>query len=126
MKAAAAGLLLMLLFAGCDSLSSRSIRGEYRLEQWEDGATYYIAGPGSHDGGGVIDGTVEKIGWNKDRILAWRKPIWGGDPAGWMVIDLRSHAVTGPVSDEQRARTPELRTIATMSPAVAWSKLGWP
>jgi len=116
------GLILALLLTGCDSPASRSIGGGYRLEQWEDGVTYYLVEPGKEEGGGAIDGTVEKIGWDKDRIIAWRKPIWEGNQAGWMVIDIRRHAVSGPISEELRTRT-ELRAISAMSPAIAWSKL---
>ena len=64
-------------------------------------------------------------GWENGRIIALRKPTWSGDAPGWMVIDVQRHAVSGPITDEERRREPELRAIATMSPAAAWSKLRW-
>lgn len=124
LQLAATGLLLVLL-AGCDNQASRSLGGGYRLEQWEDGVTYYVVRSDKNDGGGVIGGAVESIGWENGRIIALRKPTWGGDAAGWMVIDVQRHAVSGPISDEERKREPELRAIAIMSPAAAWSKLRW-
>ena len=56
-------LLLMILVSGCGQ--QHTIAGDYRLEQFEDGKTYYMHKRGQDDsseGGSIIGGTVLQIG----------------------------------------------------------------
>jgi hypothetical protein len=78
--------------------------GRLQLEQWEDGNTYYLnkkGHKGSGSGGGLLDGTVQRIGWSQRYIVAKRYSTFRGDPDGWMVIDLQSGEITGPFSDAE-------------------------
>lgn len=81
-----------LLLCGCDQdpfgLSTRRIKGNYSLEQFE-GGLYYIQRNGHRkDGGGYLDGTVEHIGWTETEIFVKRRSTWGGETrmAGWSSI----------------------------------------
>src|SRR5258708_6498701 len=103
----AALLMLSAPLCGCNvdlGLACRTVAGIYCLDKWEDGQSYYLndrrgygLGGGGKDGGGVIDGTVQQIGWTDRVILVDRQAIWGGDPNGWMVIDVRQRIVRGPI-----------------------------
>jgi hypothetical protein len=104
-------------------LSTRTILGKYSLNQWEDEATYYLVAPGANDGGGVIEGTVQQLGWNRDIILAERLSTFRGDPDGWMVIEVAKHKVTGPFTTEQIKSNPTYAGIKIFSAAEAWKKL---
>jgi hypothetical protein len=107
-------LVTCLPFGG----SERRIAGPYRLEQWEDGATYYLRGPGEDPdgGGGLLEGTVTRIAWTRGVIVARRYANFRGDPDGWMVIDVRARTLTGPLSDSALAARPDLAAIRTMPP----------
>ena len=123
-------LSIAALLCGCNidsGWSCRPVSGDYCLERWEDGKTYYLRDKRHPDlsGGGVIDGVVQRIGWTDSTIIAWRKPLFGGDPWGWMVIDVRRRSVEGPISDAERVRRPDLRSIAVTSPEIAWPHLRW-
>lgn len=122
----AAALAVMTMAGACDldpfGFSCRDIAEDYCLQQWEDGFTYYLdddRAP-SNDGGGALDGRVFQIGWNDRFIVAQRSATSGGD-LGWMVVDLRTRAVSGPYQWSQLSR--EQRTLQIMSPRAAWAKL---
>jgi len=56
------------LLAGCMDqdpfgLAERPVAGGVSLEQWEDGETYYLTGFDHDEGGGLVDGTVQRLGW---------------------------------------------------------------
>ena len=50
-------------------------------------------------GVGVLEGTVESIGWNEQAIVAWRSSCCG-DGDGFMIIDLAADKIEGPVSHD--------------------------
>ena len=100
----------------------RTISGAYGLHYFETGE-YYINGPGGSSSGGVLRGTVVELGWGKDTILAKRKANFGGDPDGWMVIDVPSQKIKGPVSENERSTDPLLSKIKTYPPETAWKIL---
>lgn len=91
--------------------SKRAITGKYLLEQFE-GGVYYLREEGAdQQGGGLLEGTVDEIRWTNGIIAARRTAIFRGDPDGWMIIDVRSDKIRGPLSDEQfRTNYPNLRT----------------
>src|SRR5690606_20749894 len=96
---------IMVIAAGCMDtdpfgLSSKRIAGKYQLEQFESGNYYLLKDGHKSLGGGFIDGTVLAIGWDTDIIAAKRYANFRGDPHGWMIIDLRSDSMTGPLTDE--------------------------
>lgn len=123
-------ILAPLCFLGCDQdplhLSCRAITGNYCLELWEDGHTYYIDDirHTEENGGGVVDGTVLRIGWNQNYIVVLRHPIFGGDKEGWMIIDVKSNQIHGPTDTIQKPGMREVEAIPTMTAADAWRKLG--
>jgi hypothetical protein len=119
-------LTIYLLITGCFAFGERerTIAGKYRLVQWEDGTTYSLHAEGQDKpGGGVLGGTVKRIGWNERYIIAWRFSNFRGDPDGWMIIDHQQSKMTGPFSDGGIAKRPELAGIVAMDPAEAWEKL---
>lgn len=117
-------LCLTCFLSGCGN--ERTIKGAFRLEQWEDGETYYLHRRSQDDsasGGGIIEGTVRRLGWNNRFILVDRHSNYRGDPDGWMIIDVRSEKIIGPFTDaELRARS-EASGIQTYRINEAWKKL---
>ena len=97
-------LFVILFFSGClfDGGSKKKIVGDYYLHRWEGGTPFYIDNKwGQPDGGGLIEGTVQEIGWNEDYIFAKRKSTFGGDPSGWMIIDVNKGKIMGSFTDEE-------------------------
>ena len=98
--------------------------GSYTLMQWEGGVPYYINDTERDlQGGFVLEGTVQRIGWNERTILAQRKATVGGDIDGWMVLDVGSGRMEGPLSDAHVAAREDLREIEVVDPATAWERL---
>lgn len=120
--------VVALLLLGCVDqdpfgLSERRVAGPYRLKQWEDGATYYlVGGPQPEEGGGAIDGTVRRLGWDRRYILLEREANVGG-VIGWMVIDAERRTVAGPYTEAEARRRPGVATLATVRADSAWAKL---
>jgi hypothetical protein len=117
-----------LLCSGCfpGGGKERKLAGDFRLERWEDGTTYYLHRRGhddSKEGGSIIGGTVVRIGWSSRYILAQRYSIFRGDPDGWMIIDVQSGSMTGPFTDAQFQTRPEPAGITTLPVAEAWRRL---
>jgi hypothetical protein len=115
-----------VLVSGCFWFGNedRRILGSYRLEQWEDGATYYLVKRGAADsGGGVIEGTVIEIGWNDRYILVNRHANARSDSDGWMYIDSESGKLVGPDPKLNIRSRPEILGIQVYSAKVAWGKL---
>jgi hypothetical protein len=64
---------------------------------------------------------VEYLGWTDKEIFVKRRSTSGGDPDGWMVIDLQSDTVQGPFSEEVfRGRYPKAKVT---TPAEGWKHL---
>lgn len=101
---------LAVLVCGCGR-SERKLVGGYVLERFDEGGEiYYVLAPGERtSGGGVFDGTVEEIGWNKDWILARVNRLYGSDPDGWYALEVRTKRIIGPL------RADEVRTNAFFS-----------
>ena len=59
------------LLTGCNQ-STKKLVDRYSLERFDEGGpSYYLEAPRYEDsGGGVLDGTIEEIGWNQEWILA--------------------------------------------------------
>ena len=102
MRTVAYRILLMAFFlldvVGCTD--TKSLPGSYKLERLGDNKTYYLLGPSQQDGegGGLIDGTVLRLAWNDVVIGAERLSTFRGDPDGWMIIDIKSGKISGPIS----------------------------
>src|SRR6185312_302755 len=110
----------LLLLTACDqdpfNLACHDIgKTGYTLCQWEDDKTYYLESTDQRqkDGGGVIDGIVRRIAWNDKFIVVYRQALVrtpGTD--GWMVIDLSTHKIDGPIEDSAEAlRFPYLKPV---------------
>jgi hypothetical protein len=129
------GYIFLILFLGlflvaCDQdpfhQSYRKIAGAYSLHRWEDGKTYYIEKEGAQNqeqGGGVINGTVQKIGWNADYILVKRQSTYQGDPGGWILLDVKSTSMKGSFTDEEIAKMSEANGMRFLDPGEAWQNL---
>lgn len=84
---------------------------------------FKLGGPGkpAADGGGYVEGTVDSLGWSETHLLVWRsQPTFGGDPPGWMIVDIPTGQVSGPMSAESRGRNPELSRIPVRSASAVW------
>ena len=120
-------VLLALVVWGCVGAGDmfareKSLTGPYTLFKTESGY-FKLGGPGkpAGDAGGFIDGTVDSLGWSGSRLLVWRgTPTFGGDRAGWMVIDLTNGSVVGPLSNAARLQDPTLASIPVRSASIVW------
>lgn len=120
-------VLLALAITGCIGAGDmfapeRSLVGPYTLFRTESGF-FKLGGPGkpAGDAGGYVDGTVDSLGWSGSRLIAWRgRPTYGGDRAGWMVVDVTSGSVTGPLSSAARLQDSSLAAIPVRSANLVW------
>jgi hypothetical protein len=102
-------IALLVLAATCtcsciETSTSRAITPQYALVQSDLGDLYLLQRVDDRSAsqmGGVAGGYVKRIAWNDRYILAWRTPISGADREGWMLVDLRTDRVEGPLSDAQ-------------------------
>ena len=103
-------LILVLAAAAvlaCDQdpfgVNDRWIGGDYELYRFPENDKFYLDDRSlDHPGGGVLEGTIERIGWDDRTIVAWRHPMFGGNPAGWMVVDIDTKAISGPLAGVTR------------------------
>jgi hypothetical protein len=121
-------ILLIGLMSGCFPFggSERKIAGDYRLEQFEDGQTYYLHKRGhddSADGGSIIGGIVLRLGWSSRFIVAERHSIYRGDPDGWMIIDVQTGAISGPFAEADLRKHSEVSGIQIYEVSEAWKRL---
>jgi hypothetical protein len=117
-------LLVAVFTSGCGS--QHKIVGDYRLEQFEDFKTYYLHKRGLDDssqGGSIIGGSVIRLGWNSRCIVAERHSIYRGDADGWMIIDVQSGAISGPLSETDFQARAEIQGIQIYKASEAWKKL---
>jgi hypothetical protein len=117
---------LLLLLVACFPFGgpSRSLPGPYELERSEGGDVYWINGPGGKTtAGGVLEGSVEQIGWSDKYIIAYRHSTFRGDPDGWMVIDVKSRRIVGPLGEAELKQNRELQPIHAVAVAEAWKRL---
>jgi len=117
------------VLAGCNvdlGFGCRRVAGTYCLEQWEDNSTYYLndRAAETNDGGGAIDGTVQRIAWTRDLILVERRANSRGDPDGWMLIDVVRRKMRGPVVEAEAQATLTREGMRPVSAADAWRRLG--
>jgi hypothetical protein len=103
----------------------KKIAGTFYLLRWEDDKTYYIVEDkhlkDDEIGGGALSGTVLQLGFDSEFIVAKRYATFRGDRDGWMVINLTSNKVEGPITDnEEEKRFPGLKL---MPPSDAWDSL---
>lgn len=123
----------LVLAVGCMDqdpfgLATRRIVGDYQLERWEDGKTFYLQDDKREydafpDLGGPIGGTVLEIGWNKRYIAAKRRRHIGGVVDGWMIVDSHARRVEGPYTRDTLATDPRLVGIEILSAKDAWDQL---
>jgi hypothetical protein len=94
-------IFFLLSVVGCND--TKSLPGNYKLERWEDNKTYYLLGPSQQDanGGGLIGGVVLRMAWSEEVIGVERFSTFRGDPDGWMIIDIKSGKISGPVSKSE-------------------------
>ena len=125
---ASAGIVLLLLVATVFTLGGleRTVVGDYRLEQFKDFKTYYLHRRGqdeSPQGGSFIGGIVLRIGWSSRYIVAQRHSFYGGDPDGWMIINVKTGIVTGPYTEIDLKARQESQGIQIYGVEEAWRRL---
>jgi len=115
-----------MLLTGCMDqdpfgLSKRTIVAPFNLKKFE-GNMYFIQKNGhDEDGGGIIAGHVLRIGWSKTLIFAKRYSTFRGDPDGWIIIDVQTQKIKGPLTDE--AFSNDYPNAVTMATEEAWKRL---
>jgi hypothetical protein len=117
-------VLFVVLLTSCKQ--QHRIVGDYRLEQLEDGQTYYLHKAGQEDsaqGGSIIGGTVLRMGWTTHYIVAERYSINRGDPDGWMITDVRTGTMTGPFTKADFQARPESKGIQIYEVSETWKNL---
>src|SRR6185295_17014613 len=74
-------------------LSTKELPGGYCLELDREFHHYRLQDCSgkreADDGVGVLEGTLESIGWNEKAIIAWRSSCCG-DGDGFMIVDVAS------------------------------------
>jgi len=115
-------LISLVVLTGCiDLWSKKNISREYYLEKSGENM-YYLQWKGHEvDGVGLVEGTIEQIGWSDTIILVLRHACYRGDPDGWMVIDIKTHKVRGPISDSEKKV--KFQSIICYPVEEAWEKL---
>ena len=116
---------LLVTVMGCSD--TKSLPGNYKLERWEDGQTYYLLGPSKQSenikGGGLVDGVVVRMAWDGEIIGAERNATFRGDPDGWMIIDIKSGKISGPVSRAEFDAIRIKRHLDVKEARVVWEEL---
>jgi hypothetical protein len=114
---------LLLTMAGCSD--TKSLPRNYKLERWEDNKTYYLLGPSETkaQGGGLIDGVVVRIAWSEEIILAERFSTFRGDPDGWMVVEIKTGKISGPISQAEFDEIRRRYRLKVQEASEAWSAL---
>lgn len=120
--------LLACVLTGCDTdlfnSGCRTIDDSgYSLCRNVDGPVAFYLEPNHQapSGGGILDGTVQSIGWNNKVIVASRQSTFRGDPDGLMIVDLASKKINGPV--DKSIVTKMYPSIRMASASDAWSRL---
>jgi hypothetical protein len=121
-------VMLMAALSGCDTdlfnAGCRAIGNSgYSLCRDDNGPVVFYLEPDhqARSGGGVIDGTVQSIGWDNKVIVASRESTFRGDPDGLMVVDLASKKVHGPIDPSGVVKL--YPTIRLEKAANAWVSL---
>lgn len=127
-----AGIAGSIWLVSCSVLapSSKQVVGAYHLTQWEDFKTYYLEEDGKGEttkGGGAIDGTVLRIGWNPRVIAVNRKPTVASVKSDWVLIDVAKRTVSEPMTEEafikMQQADPALGSMTIHSAEDAWRLL---
>ena len=92
----------------------------YRLEKLPENQRFYVRKKGDESPGGVFDGTIVRIGWNNDYILAEVDRLFGGDRDGWYSVETKSGALAGPLTSQEVTNQAHLRSIRCVSPQVVF------
>jgi hypothetical protein len=121
------GSAQLACMGACDIFPpTKDLPGGYQLLETEN-ANYYITRD-RQGNGGVLSGTISQLGWTDTQIVALRNgPQWGARGIGWMIINVASGQIDGPLSSEQceaRVRGDgALRAVKIYSIEEAWRRL---
>ena len=96
-------ILLIVLLFGLSCCSGSKIKNGYYVEMSEEGDPLYYVEKNGHDSpGGVFDGVVKEIIWDRDEIIAKVKRLSSSDSSGWYKLDLNTGKVVGPMSEHDK------------------------
>lgn len=119
----------LLTFCGCMDMDPfgmdrKRITGGYYLRRNEFG-DFYLIDKDNPDVGGVLEGTVQAIGWSREVIVAKRRSnLRNPRLDGWMVVDIRAKTILGPMTDEEK-NAGKFGGIPTYPASEAWKKKLW-
>ncbi len=109
-----------------DIHEKRRITGRYFLYRCtEGGPKHYYLHKGIWDmsPGGVFEGTIQEIGWNKDWIVVKVQRLCGIDPSGWYVLNVKRGSVMAPITYENLAKNTNWASIKCVPVSEAYKKL---
>ena len=123
-----APMLFALALSGCDTdvfnSDCRAIGdSDFSLCRNQDGPLVFYLEPAHQppSGGGLLNGTVQAIGWDAKVVLASRKATFRGDEDGLMILDIASRKVEGPADkDDVLNRYPSIKLSSAND---AWKAL---
>ena len=119
-------LVVIVTVPACDidlfGNDRRSVVGPYGLFVGE--GTYYLVLDKFEPPCGILGGSVQQIGWNDRVILVQQKTCGGrGGRSGWVVVNVKTGAVEGPIDPSIISTRSELAGIKVLAADTAWKKL---
>ncbi len=108
-----------------DIHAKQRITGRYFLYHFTDGGDIYYLHKGIWDmsPGGVFEGTIQEIGWNKDWIVVKVQRLCGIDPSGWYVLNVKRGSVMAPITYENLAKNTNWASIKCVPVSEAYESL---
>lgn len=129
-RAAVVAAILAASVCSCiETATERRLIGAYSLLQSEQDGRLYLERTADtlRPVGGVLEGWIEKVGWDDRLIVARRMPVYGSARSGWMIVNVSTHAIEGPMSDAEfearREASAELRRLEIRDAPAAWATL---
>jgi hypothetical protein len=117
---------VVLFLAACDvdpfNRDVRQLPGGFVLRAVEDEKAFLYFLEGSV-GGRHVQSSVTELGWSEQYIVAKVSANALGN--GWVVIDVRHHEVTPPLTPAGLAARGEARGIRPVSAAEAFKRIPW-
>lgn len=95
-------------------MDRRTINSSYQLYLFDEPQRYYVIRHGQRLPDNVFGGSVLKIGWSSDYILAFVDKAYEGDVDGWYSLTFASGEIKGPISESTITNSPELSVIRVM------------
>jgi len=102
----------------------RKVVGHYRLEHILDKEEFYLFRNDNNESDrGRIAGNVLHIGWNERYIVFYRNSSYRVVANGWIIVDIKSDRIRGPLTDSELSLCPERVGMQIVDVKEAWANL---